>query len=133
MVAVSMDVLLASLVLATILGISLYAITTYSGIYWAGARYLICVSKALRYSDFFLHTRDGIPVVRSDVLVYGAVDCSKLPEAYSRFASRGFSARVCCDGICAGPEGEYDFTLRRPVYWQGFGRTDLAVSVCPSS
>ncbi len=133
MVAVSLDVLLASLVVLTIFGVALYAILTYSGIYATEAEYLVCLSKALRYSDFFLRTRDGIPVLRSNVLVYGFADCSTLPDAYARFASKGVSARVCCDGICAGPEGEYVLTLRRTVYWPGHGVVPFTVSVCPSS
>jgi len=132
-VAVSIDVLLASLVLLTIFGIALYAITTYSGIYASEAEYLVCLSKALRYSDFFLHTRDGIPILRSNVLVYGSADCSTLPDAYARFSARGFSARVCCDGICTGPPGEYTVTLHRVVYWPGHGVVSFTISVCPAS
>ncbi|HID09513.1 TPA: hypothetical protein EYP13_04745, partial [Candidatus Micrarchaeota archaeon] len=103
MVSTSVDALVASLVLATILGISLYAVALHSGMYWSGARYLVCLSEAVRYSDFFFHTREGIAGTRSNVLVYGLVDCSRLPSAYSRALSRGFSGRVCCSNVCAGP------------------------------
>ena len=133
MVAVSLDVLFASLAVLTIFGIALFAILTYSGIYSTEAEYLVCLSKALRYSDFFLRTREGIPTLRSDFLVYGSADCSALPDAYNRFSSKGVSARVCCGDICAGPEGEYVLTLRRTVYWPGHGVVPFTVSVCPAS
>ena len=132
MVSTSIDVLIASLILATILGISLYAILFYSSIYESEALYLSCLSEAMRYSDFFLHTRDGIAKTRSDVLVYGLADCSRLPSAYSLALSKGFSGRVCCGDICAGPEGEYIVTLHRMVYWPATGATPFTISVCKS-
>ncbi len=130
MVAISIDVLLASLVLATILAVSIYSIVTYSGIYSSEAEYLVCLSNAVRYSDFFLHTRGGIALTRSGVLVYGRADCSHLPDAYARFSSRGFSARVCCGGVCAGPDGNYVVILHRTVYWPGHGVVPFTVAAC---
>lgn len=133
MAAVSIDVLIASLVLATILGIGLYALLFYSGVYESEARYLVCLSEAVRYSDFFLHTRDGIAGTRSNVLVYGLVECHRTPSAYSIAQSKGFSGRVCCGSICAGPEGDYVVTIHRTAYWPTVGVVPVIVSVCPVS
>jgi len=127
----SMDVIFASLVLATVLGIGIYAVTLFSKIYWSEARYLVCLSKAVRYSDLFLRTRDGVAGTRSGVLVYGLVDCSRLPAAYSFARSKGFTGRVCCGDLCIGPEGEYAVVLRRTAYWPAAGIVPFTVQVCP--
>ena len=126
---VSVDALLAAFVLLTA---TLTFVTVYTEYVKEGAltsQQAFCLLRALRASDFLLHTTDGLAVDRHGLVPGNVVDCTRVYSAYAYLASRGFEGYVACGPLVVG-NTSVNTVIKREAVWRG-EQVVVDVGVCP--
>ena len=118
-----LDLLLSALVLSSLFAMGAMAHASLAGLFIHGEELAGCVGRALRASDFLLHSRRGLAVERGGLVLDHVVRCERLHDVFPTLGV----AYARCGPYEEGRRGS--MTVKRKAVWRG-RVVDVEVSVC---